>query len=89
MSTMLVRDAAVLVTMDDERREIKGGGLFIRDGFVEQVGPSADLPSEADVVLDMSDQVVLPGFVNTHHHMDQTLTRALPEAQNLNLFPWL
>jgi len=89
MPTMLVRDAAVLVTMDEERREIKGGGLFVRDGFVEQVGLSGDLPSEADVVLDMSDQVVLPGFVNTHHHMDQTLTRALPEAQNLNLFPWL
>lgn len=89
MATMLAKNAEVLVTMDDERREIRDGGLFIRDGFIEQVGPSDELPSEADVVLDMSGQVVLPGFVNTHHHLDQTLTRALPEAQNLNLFPWL
>jgi 8-oxoguanine deaminase len=89
MATMLAKNAEVLVTMDDERREIRDGGLFIRDGFIEQVGPSDELPLEADVVLDMSGQVVLPGFVNTHHHLDQTLTRALPEAQNLNLFPWL
>jgi cytosine/adenosine deaminase-related metal-dependent hydrolase len=89
MSTMLVKDAEVLVTMDDERREIHGGGLFIRNGFIEHVGPSDEMPSRADVVLDMSGQVVLPGFVNTHHHLDQTLTRAFPEGQNLNLFPWL
>ena len=89
MATMLVKNAVVLVTMDDERREIPGGGLFARDGLVEQVAPTEDLPSTADQVLDMSGQVVLPGFVNTHHHLGQTLTRALPEAQNLNLFPWL
>ena len=44
MSTLLVQNAAVLVTMDDQRREIAGGGLFVRDGFIEQVGPSAELP---------------------------------------------
>lgn len=89
MATMLVRNAEVLVTMDDERREIPGGGLFVRDGFVEQVASTDALPTTADQVLDMSGQIVLPGFVNTHHHLGQTLTRALPEAQNLNLFPWL
>lgn len=89
MATMLVKDAEVLVTMDDKRREIAGGGLFVRDGFIEQVGLTDELPSTADTVLDMSGQVVLPGFVNTHHHLGQTLTRALPAAQNLNLFPWL
>ncbi len=89
MPTMIVKDADVLVTMDDERREIPGGGLFVRDNVIEQVGPSAELPSEADVVLDMSGQIVLPGFVNTHHHLDQTLTRAIPAAQDTNLFPWL
>jgi cytosine/adenosine deaminase-related metal-dependent hydrolase len=86
---MLVKNADVLVTMDDERREILGGGLFVHDGFVEQVAPTDELPAIADQVLDMSGQIVLPGFVNTHHHLGQTLTRALPEAQNLNLFPWL
>lgn len=89
MATMVVRNAEVLVTMDDARREIAGGGLFVRDGFIEQVGPTNELPPDADVVLDASGQVVLPGFVNTHHHLGQTLTRALPAAQNLNLFPWL
>jgi len=89
MPTLLAKNAEVLVTMDDERREIPGGGIFVRDGFVEQVGPTADLPDAADTVIDMSGQVVIPGFVNTHHHLDQTLTRALPVAQDINLFPWL
>ncbi len=89
MTTLLAKNAEILVTMDDERREIRGGGLFVRDGLVEQVGQTQDLPSDADVVLDMSGQIIVPGFVNTHHHLDQTLTRALPVAQDINLFPWL
>ncbi|MBA4399504.1 MAG: 8-oxoguanine deaminase [Anaerolinea sp.] len=87
--TFLVKNAAVLVTMDGTRREIPGGGLFVRDGFIEQVGPSADLPTEADEVLDLTGHVVLPGMVNTHHHFYQTLTRAVPAAQDANLFNWL
>ena len=89
MSTLLARNAEVLVTMDGSRRELKGAALFARDGIIEQVGPTAKLPDTADVVLDLSGQIVLPGFVNTHHHLDQTLTRNLPAAQNNNLFPWL
>ncbi len=89
MPTLLAKNAEVLVTMDDERREIPGGGLFVRENLVEHVGPTSELPSSADVVLDLSGQVVLPGFVNTHHHLDQTLTRALPAAQNADLFAWL
>ena len=89
MGTLLARNAEILVTMDDERREIKNGGLFARDGIIEQIGPSDELPETADVIVDLSGQVVLPGFVNTHHHLDQTLTRNLPQAQNINLFPWL
>lgn len=89
MTTLLVRNAHVLVTMDGARREIAGGGLFARDGFIEQVGPSESLPATADRVLDLSGHVVLPGLVNCHHHLDQTLTRALPAAQDINLFRWL
>ncbi len=48
MGTLLVRHADILVTMDRGRREIPDGGLFARDGFVEQVGPSAELPATAD-----------------------------------------
>lgn len=87
--TFLVKNAAVLVTMDGARREIPGGGLFIRDRFIEKVGPSADLPAEADEVLDLTGYLLMPGMVNTHHHFYQTLTRAVPAAQDVNLFNWL
>ncbi|HEX9028175.1 MAG TPA: amidohydrolase family protein, partial [Anaerolineales bacterium] len=89
MSTLLVRNATLLVTMDDHRTEISSGGLYARDGFLEQVGPSRDLPQTADVILDLDGYLVLPGLVNTHHHFYQTLTRAVPSAQNVNLFQWL
>jgi len=89
MSTLLVKHAAVLVTMDETRREIVDGGMYIVDGFIESIGPTSDLPETADVVVDMTGQVVLPGLVNTHHHFYQTLTRATPGAQNAGLFDWL
>ncbi len=89
MSTLLVRNATLLVTMDDRRREIPSGGLFIRDGFIEQVGPTGELPAEADEIMDLSGHLVMPGLINTHHHFYQTLTRAVPAAQNANLFNWL
>jgi 8-oxoguanine deaminase len=89
MPTLLAKNASVLVTMDETRRELKDAGLFARDGIIEQVAPTDQLPPSADLVLDLSGQIVLPGFVNAHHHLDQTLTRNLPAAQNNNLFPWL
>jgi len=89
MTTLLVRNCTLLVTMDERRREIKNGAIYIRDGFIEQVGESQQLPNTADEVLDLSDHLVLPGLVNTHHHFYQTLTRVVPEAQNANLFHWL
>ncbi len=87
MSTLLVKNALVLVTMDDARREIAGGGLFVRDNVIEMVGPTAELPATADTVLDLHDHVVLPGLVNTHHHLYQSLTRVI--AQDAGLFTWL
>jgi cytosine/adenosine deaminase-related metal-dependent hydrolase len=83
--TLLVKNAHLLVTMDAAHREIAGGGLFIRDNVIEAVG--TDLPSTADEVLDLRDHVVLPGLVNTHHHMYQSLTRVI--AQDAELFDWL
>ncbi|RMF48017.1 MAG: 8-oxoguanine deaminase [Anaerolineae bacterium] len=88
MTTLLIKHAHI-VTMDDHRREIADGGLFIRNGFIEQVGPTAELPQTADEVLDLSGHIVLPGLVNTHHHFYQTLTRVVPAAQDANLFNWL
>ncbi len=89
MGTLLVRHASLLVTMDDEGREIPDGGLFIRDGFIEQVGPTSQLPPTADEILDLDGYLVAPGLINTHHHFYQTLTRVVPGAQNANLFQWL
>lgn len=88
MTTLLVKHIHTLVTMDDARREIEDGALFIRDGVIEIVGSSADLgDSTADEVLDLRGHIVLPGLINTHHHMYQTLTRAC--AQDKELFAWL
>ncbi len=89
MSTLLIKNATVLVTMDDHQREIPEGGLFVRDGFIEQVGQVSDLPNSADEVLDLRGHLLLPGLVNTHHHFYQTLTRTVPPAQDANLFNWL
>jgi cytosine/adenosine deaminase-related metal-dependent hydrolase len=72
-----------------ERREFRNAGLYAEDGIICAVGAAADLPATADTVIDLSGQICLPGFVNTHHHLNQTLTRNFPGAQNNNLFPWL
>lgn len=88
MTTLLVKNAHI-VTMDDHRREIPEGGLFIRRGLIQEVGPMSELPDTADEVLDLKGHVVFPGLVNTHHHFYQTLTRAVPAAQDANLFNWL
>ena len=89
MPTTLLKNAALVVTMDDARRRIAGGGLYAVDNVIRQVGPSADLPPTADRVLDAGGMVVLPGLVNCHHHLYQSLTRALPAAQDAELFDWL
>ncbi len=88
MTTLLIKNAYI-VTMDDHQREIPEGGLFIRRGLIQEVGPMSELPETADEVLDLKGHIVLPGLVNTHHHFYQTLTRAVPAAQDANLFNWL
>ncbi|HZD05552.1 MAG TPA: amidohydrolase family protein, partial [Longimicrobiales bacterium] len=87
MPTLLLRHARLLATMDGA--EIPDGGLFARDGWIEQVGPTAGLPHTADEVVSLSDHLVMPGLINTHHHLFQTLTRAVPGAQDVPLFDWL
>lgn len=87
--TLLIKNARVVVTMDRERTEIADGAVFVRGNVIERVGPSAGLPDTADEVIDASGHVVLPGLINTHHHMYQSLTRVIPSAQNGELFNWL
>ena len=89
MPTLLVKQADLLVTMDSDPYRIPDGGLFIRDNVIEQVGPTAELPAEADRVINAQGMILLPGLVNTHHHLYQTLTRAVPAAQDGTLFQWL
>jgi 8-oxoguanine deaminase len=87
--TLLIKNARVVVTMDEQRREIKDGAVFVRGNVIEQVGPTSALPQAADEVIDAASHVVIPGLVNTHHHMYQSLTRVIPAAQNGELFNWL
>ena len=89
MATLLLKNADLLVTMDSSRRKLKHGCLWIEDNVIKAVGTPADMPSEADQVIDAQGMLVMPGLVNTHHHLYQTLTRALPPVEDAKLFDWL
>lgn len=89
MHTLLIKNARLLVTMDAQRREIEDGAVFVRGHVIEAVGASHELPASADTVIDARNQVVIPGLVNTHHHMYQSLTRVVRPAQDCELFDWL
>jgi cytosine/adenosine deaminase-related metal-dependent hydrolase len=86
---LMVRDAVLVVTMDDQRRELAGGWVAIADGFVTAVGSSHDPAPEADRVLSAAECLVTPGLVNTHHHLFQNLTRAYRPMTAAPLFGWL
>ena len=87
--TLILKNARVIATMDDNEREIENGYIEVRDNKIESVGPMDECPDTADHIIDLSGHVVIPGLINTHHHMFQSLTRALPAAQNGELFDWL
>ncbi|PVV01534.1 hypothetical protein BB560_004048 [Smittium megazygosporum] len=87
--TLLLKNADVVVTMDKERREIRNGSVYIEGNTIVSVGTEADVPQTADRVIDLEGHIVIPGLINTHHHMFQTLTRAVPNAQDGELFKWL
>jgi len=88
MSRILIQAPRYVATMDDAGREFSGGHLLIEDGVISSVGPEP-LDGSVDEVIDARGMVVLPGFVNTHHHLFQTLTRNVPRMQDAPLFPWL
>ncbi len=87
MSEILIRNAAAVVMMDAARREIAGGDVLIRGGQIAAVGQGIVAP--AAQVVQAAGCVVTPGLVNTHHHLYQTLTRAVPGGQDALLFGWL
>ncbi|WP_291007988.1 8-oxoguanine deaminase [Hydrogenophaga sp.] len=97
MTTLLIHNATCVATFDHPEpsrgRELKDANVFVRDHRIEWIGPAAELPpalrEEADEVIDARGHLVTPGLVNTHHHMYQSLTRAIPGTQNAELFGWL
>ena len=96
MSLLLIEQAEVLVTMDDARREIKNGAVLIRDNVIEMIGDSAELRSkietlglQADQRIDASGCIVIPGLVNCHHHLYQTLTRSIGTGEGTGFSRWI
>lgn len=91
MSTLLVRNIQNLITLNADRQPIADGAIFVRDNVIDFVGPTDQLPPDraaaADRVIDARDMIILPGLVNTHHHLYQTLTRCI--AVDSVLFNWL
>lgn len=87
MVQYLIREADHILTMDDARREFVGADILLRDGVIAAIGPNLDAPS-AEIVMARG-AVVTPGLVNTHHHLYQSLTRAVPGGQDALLFGWL
>jgi cytosine/adenosine deaminase-related metal-dependent hydrolase len=89
MATLLIHNADCVATFDDARRELRGASVLVDGHRIAAIGPAADLPAEADEVIDARGHLVMPGMVNTHHHMYQSLTRAIPATQDAELFGWL
>ena len=89
MTTILFKNALALATMDEQRREFRDASIFIENNRITAVGRAVDLPQTADEVIDAIGHVIIPGLINTHHHMYQSLTRAVPAAQDASLFQWL
>ncbi|MFO8125377.1 8-oxoguanine deaminase [Yoonia sp.] len=87
MADTLIKGADVVLTMDNQRRELHGADLLLRDGVIADIGH--DLTAERAAVFRAKGKIVTPGLVNTHHHLYQTLTRAVPGAQDALLFGWL
>jgi 8-oxoguanine deaminase len=95
MPTLLIHRAQCIATQDDAQTELRNASLLIEDGRIARVLPEdTDVspwlaPGAVDEVIDARHHVVIPGMVNTHHHMVQSLTRAVPGVQNAELFTWL
>ena len=86
--TWIIKNAHTILTMDDTRRELNGHDILLRDGVIAEIGENLSVPEGAEIV-DAQNAVVTPGLVNTHHHLYQSLTRAVPGGQDALLFGWL
>ena len=86
MPSLLIHDADCIATQDDVLGELRRASLFVRDNRIEWIGAAEEVPPQlvasANETIDARGHVVLPGLVNTHHHMFQSLTRAVPLVQD-------
>lgn len=89
MPSLLVKNAAHLLPQKMGLSDLTDAGLYAEGGVILAVGPSSELPSTADEVVDATGCVVTPGLVNTHHHLYQNLTRVVPAGVDASLFGWL
>ena len=87
MSSILIKNVKEIVTMDRERTRLKGYSLLIKDNIISKI--TRDIKFPAEEIIDGSDYFLYPGLINTHHHFYQTLTRNIPQVQNVELFNWL
>src|ERR1035441_6896630 len=87
--SLLIRDIHTLVLMDAENTVLRDAYLYIEDGEIRQVGAKPAKLPRADRTISGRHAVAVPGLVNTHHHLFQTLTRACPAAADAELFDWL
>lgn len=88
MKKILIKNPLLVATMNNEQREFSGGHLLIENDKIISIGEN-NLNIEVNEIIDASNMVILPGFINTHHHFYQTLTRNIPRMQNVKLFSWL
>ena len=86
--TLLLKNFDLVATMDPDRREIRGGYVLVEGNKIAAVGEDP-AGIHADETIDGTGKILLPGFVNTHHHLYQTLFRNVPGAANSKLFDWL
>ncbi len=87
--SLLIRDIHTLVPMDAEDRVLEGAFLYAEDGVIRRIGRGPERAPKADQVISGRHAIVIPGLVNTHHHLYQTLTRAYAPAADAGLFDWL
>ena len=89
MSTLLIHNAQTVATQNDAGDELRDTSVLVRDGLIAAIGPASQMPHTADEVIHARQHLLVPGLVNTHHHMYQSLTRAIPQVKNAELFGWL
>ena len=87
MPDILIRNADVVVTMNATRQELPASDIHLRDGVIHAIGAGLVVPGAEQI--EARGCIVTPGLVNTHHHLFQTLTRAVPGGQDALLFGWL